>query len=65
MPSRCWFDRRALNDLQVEARHWLIRETGGALLGWRDGSGVVVAHVLGPGPEAKHGFSSFEPDAEW
>jgi integrative and conjugative element protein (TIGR02256 family) len=25
----------------------------------------VVARILGPGPNAKHGFFSFEPDAQW
>jgi integrative and conjugative element protein (TIGR02256 family) len=42
-----------------------MRETGGALLGWREGKRTVVQRVLGPGPKAKHGFRSFEPDASW
>jgi len=25
----------------------------------------VIARALGPGPNAKHGFFSFEPDYEW
>lgn len=44
---------------------WWLRETGGALLGWRDGPDAVVARGLGPGPRAQHGFRSFEPDAAW
>lgn len=44
---------------------WYLRETGGALLGWRDGPDAVVARALGPGPGAHHGFRSFEPDATW
>lgn len=63
--ARCWFDCGALETLFNEARRWPLRETGGALLGWRDGDDTVVARVLGPGPDAKHGWSSFEPDAAW
>lgn len=66
MPRVCWCDRRALDALCREARRWRVRETGGALLGWRgDGDEPVVAAVLGPGPDAHHGFSSFEPNATW
>jgi integrative and conjugative element protein (TIGR02256 family) len=49
----------------AEARRWRVRETGGALLGWRDAEQTVVMRVLGPGPAARHGRSSFEPDTEW
>lgn len=65
MPDRCWCDRRALDELYAEACRWSIRETGGALLGWRQEGHAVIAVTLGPGPNAKHGLSSFEPDAAW
>jgi integrative and conjugative element protein (TIGR02256 family) len=65
MRGRCWIDERAVRALLEEARRWRFKETGGALLGWRDGRNAVVAAVLGPGPNAKHGFRSFEPDGEW
>lgn len=65
MLERCWFDRSALSELLAEAQRWRLRETGGALLGWHEGRQVVVRQVLGPGPQAKHGFSYFEPDHEW
>lgn len=65
MLERCWFEHAALSELLDEARRWWARETGGALLGWREGTDVVVQRVLGPGPKAKHGFSHFEPDHEW
>lgn len=65
MPVRCWIYENALEELVAEARGWRLRETGGALLGWRDGMDYVVSRALGPGPGAKHRFSSFEPDAEW
>jgi len=63
--ARCWIHRDALDDLHTEARRRLVRETGGALLGWSDKSEVVVRRILGPGPRATHGLSHFEPDADW
>jgi integrative and conjugative element protein (TIGR02256 family) len=65
MQPKCWIAEETLADLWAEARQWRIRETGGALLGWRDGQNAVVARILGPGPNARHGFFSFEPDSEW
>lgn len=65
LPSCCWFERDALKTLLAEARRWPLRETGGALLGWREGDDSVVARVLGPGPKARHGRRFFEPDSEW
>jgi integrative and conjugative element protein (TIGR02256 family) len=65
VPGPCWCDSSALDELLCEARRWPLRETGGALLGWRDDGESVIAAVLGPGPRARHGLRSFEPDAEW
>lgn len=65
MQLRCWIDERAFADMQSEATEWYLRETGGALLGWRSGDDAVVAQAIGPGPNAKHGLRSFEPDGPW
>jgi integrative and conjugative element protein (TIGR02256 family) len=65
MPDICWCADYALTDVFAEARRWRVRETGGALLGWRGPEGPFVTRVLGPGPKAHHGWSSFEPDGEW
>ena len=65
MLKRCWFDHNALNELLDEAQRYRLRETGGALLGWHDDEDVVVTRILGPGPNARHGFSHFEPDHAW
>jgi integrative and conjugative element protein (TIGR02256 family) len=46
------------------ARHGPL-ETGGVLLGWRNGDDVVVSRVVGPGPGAQHESSTFHPDSEW
>lgn len=39
-------------------------EAGGALMGYMndDALGVVITHVIGPGPEATHNRASFIPD---
>ena len=39
-------------------------EAGGALMGQvnGDGSGIVVTHLIGPGPQAIHNQTSFIPD---
>jgi integrative and conjugative element protein (TIGR02256 family) len=65
MSGICWIRRSALEDLLAEAARWPVRETGGALLGHREGELAVVEAVLGPGPGAVHGYAHFEPDAEW
>jgi integrative and conjugative element protein (TIGR02256 family) len=65
MRARCWLAPGALDEILNEAGRWCLRETGGALLGWRERDDVVVTKVLGPGPKAKHGFNHFEPDAPW
>jgi integrative and conjugative element protein (TIGR02256 family) len=65
VPSRCWIDRRAVVELIAETRRFRLRETGGALLGWREGDQSVIARILGPGPDAVHRRHSFEPDAAW
>lgn len=65
MPGICWIRRTALESLIAEARSWPVRETGGALLGHREDNRAVVERVLGPGPEAGHGYSHFEPDGLW
>ncbi|MFB9047280.1 Mov34/MPN/PAD-1 family protein [Sphingobium indicum] len=40
-------------------------ETGGVLLGWRDGSDRIVTGLVGPGPKALHGRYTFLPDHPW
>lgn len=40
-------------------------ETGGVLLGWRDGENRIVTDIIGPGPRAMHGRHAFIPDHQW
>ena len=65
MRGECWIQSEALEKIYAEVGNWPLRETGGALFGWRDENGAVVKQMLGPGPKATHGYSHFEPDGEW
>jgi integrative and conjugative element protein (TIGR02256 family) len=42
-------------------------ESGGVLLGWQDPEGrkLVIAGVVGPGPQATHRRTRFSPDNDW
>lgn len=40
-------------------------ETGGILVGYRSGADYVITEVLGPGPNAKHAATSFQPDYDY
>ena len=40
-------------------------ETGGVLLGHRTDRQCTVVEVVGPGPRATHGPTTFDPDQEW
>lgn len=46
-------------------RQWAPLETGGLLLGWRDGNDRIVAGLIGAGDKAVHSRQSFEPDHEF
>lgn len=51
--------------VESEAEAWAPLETGGMLLGYREGSNVVVQNILSAGPGAVRGASKFEPDGAW
>lgn len=40
-------------------------ETGGIVLGYRDTTQLVIAAIIGPGPDAVHTRYDFSPDAEY
>jgi integrative and conjugative element protein (TIGR02256 family) len=60
-----WIDRDAATHLIEAARALHPLETGGVLLGWRDGGERIVVDVIGPGPLALHGRHMFVPDHPW
>lgn len=66
MTGYAWFAADAYAAAIVEADRAAPKETGGLLLGYRHSpQEVVVSAIVGPGPRARHGIRSFEPDAEW
>lgn len=49
----------------VEAERMAPLETGGIFLGYQNSKAspfVKITHVIGPGPNADHGYNYFEPD---
>jgi integrative and conjugative element protein (TIGR02256 family) len=50
--------------MKAEADRQFPLETGGILLGWRDVD-VIVEDIIGPGPNAAHRRTAFEPDSRW
>lgn len=62
---KLWAPRRVLTDIECEGRRFAPLETGGVLLGWRDGPDLIVADLIGPGPQALHGRHLFLPDHSW
>lgn len=60
-----WLARQVHEVMLESARAYDPLETGGLLLGWRDGLDHVVVGILGPGPRALHGRFMFVPDHSW
>lgn len=60
-----WCDSGPWKEMATEASHRGPLESGGVLLGWRNGADVVVSHVVGPGPDAQHERTAFHPDSTW
>ena len=60
-----WWESTPWQEMITEASDRELLETGGVLLGWRNGADVVVSHVVGPGPGAQHERTTFHPDSAW
>lgn len=60
-----WITQDVMREIcRVGAMHHPL-ETGGTLLGWRDGSDRIITGLVGAGPRALHGRHTFLPDHEW
>lgn len=57
----------AVDVMTAEARRCHPVETGGMLVGWADfeAGHLVVATIIGPGPNAEHHTWGFTPDGAW
>jgi len=60
-----WIPQSAIAAIEEEASRHAPKETGGILLGRWDETGAVIAHVIGPGPQALHLRHAFIPDYEY
>ncbi len=60
-----WLPDEMLIDLQQQAAEHSPEETGGMLLGWRNGTDILITTLVGPGPRAKQSRDQFTPDGAW
>lgn len=60
-----WIADHVRAQIVEEGRALFPLETGGILLGWRDGPDCIIADLIGAGPEALHGRHLFLPDHAW
>lgn len=61
-----WIGTSCLAFMVEEGKRCVPNETGGVLMGyWPSATGVVITHVIGPGPRARHLRYSFHPDPEY
>lgn len=55
----------AVYQMLHELELWTPKESGGVLMGYREGSQLWITHLIGPGPKAVHERFSFTPDNEF
>ncbi|WOF41717.1 Mov34/MPN/PAD-1 family protein [Sphingopyxis indica] len=60
-----WLARKIMAEMEDLASSSFPLETGGILLGWRDGNDRIVTGLIGPGPRALHGRHMLLPDGVW
>jgi integrative and conjugative element protein (TIGR02256 family) len=61
-----WLPAPCLAHMAEQGESSMPKETGGVLMGyWASHNGVVITHIIGPGPNARHGRYSFHPDVEF
>lgn len=64
--AELWLSEEMASSMKMLAADKFPLETGGMLLGYTaDNQEVVLTHLIGPGPNARHNRYSFEPDADY
>lgn len=58
----CWLSTKVCDQLTEWASAWCPAEVGGILAGYVNKDVAVVTEVVGPGPLAAHGATTFCPD---
>ena len=65
-PVITWISASCLAYLIHEGKRTVPNETGGVLMGyWPSEGSVVITHVIGPGPDARHTRYAFYPDLDF
>ena len=59
---KIWLPERLLDEMTLLATGAHPNETGGVLIGYDAGNGLVITDITGPGPEAVHAHHAFVPD---
>lgn len=57
-----WLPAKLLDEMGALATSAYPKETGGVLIGYDAGNGLVVTGITGPGPEAIHESHAYTPD---
>jgi integrative and conjugative element protein (TIGR02256 family) len=60
-----WLPRRLHKEIRLLASRTYPNETGGVLVGFDAGNGLVVTAVVGPGPQATHKHDGLVPDYDF
>ena len=60
-----WVPQDLLKEICELATRAYPNETGGVLMGYDAGNGIVLTSVIGPGPRARHEPRAFRPDYEY
>lgn len=63
--SHVFMCESAVTAMHSEIRKYRICETGGMLIGYRRDEQMVITHITGPGPNARHRLFSFTRDTEF
>lgn len=64
-PGRVFIGEAVWARIRREAACFRFRETGGVLFGYRNDKDIVITEATGPGPQARHRRTWFEPDTTY
>lgn len=66
MKYTIWISHSVTDFIFLNGNKWLPKETGGVLMGYRASElEFVITDIIGPGPRAIHGNSTFYPDQQY
>lgn len=60
-----WLSPKAVFQMTEESQAMYPQETGGILIGWKDGNTFYIEIAIGPGPKAIHKRSRFTRDGDF